>query len=61
MHVLALPIGITVPEAQRHIRDALTAEDKVKFDQAIARDPGSFIYMKTVAKSLGITLLPIKV
>lgn len=58
--ILSLPIGITVPEAQSRVRASLTPEQAAKFDQAIARDPGSFIYLKTVSKSLGITLLPVK-
>jgi hypothetical protein len=60
--ILSLPIGITVPEATRRVREALTPTDQVKFDQAIMKDQGSrAIYLKTVSKSLGITLLPVKV
>lgn len=59
--ILSLPISITVEDAQKRIRDILTEAEKIKFDHAIARDPWSFIYMRTVAKSLGVDLLPVKV
>ena len=59
--ILSLPISITVDEATSRIRASLTPEQTVKFDRDISRDPGSFIYLKTVSKSLGITLLPVKV
>lgn len=58
--ILSLPIGITVPEATSRVRSNLTPENRAKFDRDIARDPGSFIYLRTVSKSLGITLLPVK-
>lgn len=58
--ILSLPIGITVEEASKRVREALSPEARVKFDRDIARDTGSFIYLRTVSKSLDVTLLPVK-
>jgi len=58
--ILSLPIDITVEDASKRVREVLSSDQKIKFDRDIARDKGSFIYLRTVAKALGVTLLPVK-